>query len=281
MSEVPFPTQYQELEALVEAGSAYADDTHELLRTLRRTATTHEQRARSTWLEAKWLDKVGREAEALIALDTALGLCRGDQLLFADVLALRACILAKQGQMMAANEAARSALEKNPAHVEARLALAHVYFDVQEPRRAINFYHEVLPLLGDPVERAEIHLTIAEAYRQLGLPVLARTHARAALNMSAREDVVLPLGLQVRAIWLRASSLARVTRWLTLLAVSTLLVSAIVGGMTWTVGVLGGLAVVLGAGAVAWFTTPVVQRTEAPTEERSRVELEEREEPAT
>lgn len=278
MSEEPFPTQYEELKSLVERGSVYADDTHELLRDLRRAAETHEERARSAWLEAKWLDTVGREAEALIALDTARGLCRDDEQLLADVLALRASILAKQGQMMAASEAARSALEKNPAHVEARLALAHVYFDVQEPRRAINLYHEALPLLSDPVERAEIHVTMAEAYRRLGLPVLARTHARAALSMPAGGGVAFPLGLQVRAVWLRVSSLTRVTRWLTVLAVGSLLLSALVGGMTWTVAVGGVLAVLLGAGLVAWFTTPAVKRAE---ELRLRVELEEQEEPAT
>lgn len=278
MSDESFPTQYEELESLVDRGSVYADDTRELLRELRRTAETDQQRARSAWLEAKWFDKVGREAEALIALDTARGLCRGDDLLLADVLALRACILAKQGQMMAASEAARSALEKNPAHVEARLALAHVYFDVQEPRRAINFYHEALPLLDDPVERAEIHVTIADAYRRLGLPVLARTHARAALSMPAGDDVVFPVGLLARAFWLRVSSVTRVTRWLTLLAVSTLLLSAIVGGMSWSIAVASVLAVLLVVALVGWFTTPAVQRTEEP---RPRLELEEQEEPAT
>lgn len=278
MNDEPFPTQYEELESLVERGSVYADDTHELLRKLRRSAETHEQRARAAWLEAKWLDKVDREAEALIALETARGLCRDDDLLVADFLALRARILAEQGQVMAANEAARSALEKNPAHVAARLALARVCFDLQESRRAINFYHEALPLLSDPVERAEIHVTIAEAYRALGLPVLARTHARAALATPADDDVVFPLPLQIRALWLRTSSLTRITRWLTVLAVITLLLSATVGGMTWTTAIGSVVTVVLLVALVGWFTTPAVQRTENP---RPRVGLEEQEKPAT
>lgn len=280
MNDEPFSVQFEHVAALVERGDYAAEDTRELVRDVRRSAETTRERAQVTLLEATLLERVGRDAEALIALDTAQGLCGDDDLLFADVLALRASVQARRGQLLAASESARSALEKNPAHVKARLALARVYFDVQEPRRAISLYHEALPLLGDPVERAKIHLTIADAYRRLRLPVLARTHARAALALHGKDETSLPLSLALEAVWLRVSSLSRPTRWLTVLAVASLLLSGALGSMSWLVAVGAIAAVLLADATVAWFTTPAVKRVHESETNRRRFELEEREKPA-
>lgn len=268
MSGDSFSARLADVARIVERSRFHSEDTHELLRDLRRAAPTSRHRAEAACLEARWLDRVGRDAEALIALDTAHGLIDSDDQLLADVFATRGRILARRGQLLAANEAAHTALKHNPAHVEARLVLARVYRELQEPRRAITLYHEVLPLIGDPIERAEVQLTIAGLYRRQRLPVLARAHARAILQRNGTEQTSLPIAVRARAVWLRLSSLPRLIRWLTMLASGLLILAAVLGSLSWSIAVTGAVAVVTGVGLVAWFTAPAVDRTRTSSTRR-------------
>ena len=229
----------------------------EVLRQARRAARTSHEEAHVLLLEARWLARAGREAEAQVVLETAQGMAGGEAAIMADVAALRAHLLARRGKLLAAHEHAHQALRFNPAHVEARLVLAQVAFRLNEPRRAVALYREVIPLLPAD-ERPAAHLALAEGYRRMGLPALARLHARVAL---AGE---LAPAQRWRALFLRLTSLHRAVGGALLLVTATWLVAAWLGRVTWPTALsvlIGAVGVTL---AVAWFNTP------APAEEEER-----------
>lgn len=226
----------------------------EIARQVRRLARTPEQVVRVVLLEARWLVEAGRFAEALLVLDEAQGRVYEDDVLRADVLALRARILVQQGHLLAATQTAHTALEYNPAHVEARLALADAFLQLNQVGHAITLYHEVIPLLDDEAARARVHLLLARAYRAAGLPVLARLHARRAVeiaDLAPREQAV--------AFWYRVSSLDRRLFWLTLVAVVLLLATGLLGRIDLWLAGLAAVLVLITVGSITWISTPTFE----------------------
>lgn len=226
----------------------------EITRHVRRLARTPEQVVRVVLLEARWLVDAGRFAEARLVLDEAQGRVYEDDLLRADVLALRARILVQQGHLLAATQTAHTALEHNPAHVEARLALADAFAQLNQPGQAITLYHEVIPLLDDDADRARVHLLLARAYRAAGVPVLARLHARRALELA-------PLAPRehLAAVWYRLSSMDRRLFWLTIVAVVLMLITGLLGRIDLWLAVLVAVALLTLVGVVTWLSTPSLE----------------------
>lgn len=250
MTGRPFSELLAEARALAEQVSLLGDPSVlEVLREARRAARTPEEKAEVLLLEARWLLRSGRDAEAQTALDMAQGQVPGHRELIADVCALRARVLSKRGKLLAANECAHQALRLNPAHVEARLVLGEVAFRLNEPARAVAVYGEVIPLLP-PDERPAAHLTLAEGYRRMGLPALARLHARLALEGD------LPPSQRWKAIFLRLTSLHRATTLATALAVLMWGLAALLGRVPWGVTAFVVVGVLALVPAVAWLTTP-------------------------
>ncbi|MDQ7030102.1 MAG: tetratricopeptide repeat protein [Ardenticatenia bacterium] len=256
MREEPFAQQLARARALAERASLLGDPSVlEVLRETRRAAPTSRDEAQVLLVEAHWLARAGREAEAQVALDTAQGVAAGEADIMADVAALRAHLLARRGKLLAAHEHAHQALQFNPAHVEARLVLAHVAFRLNEPRRAVALYREVIPLLPAE-ERPAAHLALAEGYRRMGLPALARLHARAALVGN------LSLAQRWQAIFLRLTSVHRPVGAALLLAVVAWLVAAWLGSVTWPTALFVALGAVGTTLAVVWLNTPAPSSNE-------------------
>lgn len=255
MTGRPFSELLAEARALAEQVSLLGDPSVlEVLREARRAARTPQEKAEVLLLEARWLLRSGRDAEAQTVLDMAQGLVPGHPELMADVCALRARVLSKRGKLLAANEYAHQALRLNPAHVEARLVLGEVAFRLNDPARAVAVYGEVLPLLP-PDERPGAHLTLAEGYRRMGLPALARLHARLALKGA------LPPSQRWKAIFLRLTSVHRATIATATLALFMWGLSAALGRVSWGVAAFVMVGVVVLVPAVAWLTTPAFTRS--------------------
>ena len=258
MTERSFSERLAEARALTEQVSLLGDPSVlEVLREVRRAARTPQEKVEVLLLEARWLLRSGREAEAQMALDTAQGQVPGHPDLMAEVCALRAHVLAKRGKLLAANEYAHQALRLNPAHVDARLVLAEVAFRLNDPARAVALYGEVIPLLPAN-ERPAAHLALAEGYRRMGLPALARLHARLALEGH------LTTPQRWKAIFLRLTSLHRATVLAVVLATVMWGVAALLGRVPWGITALVVAGVVGLALAVAWFTTPAPRRSAHP-----------------
>nr|WP_290666061.1 hypothetical protein [Ardenticatena sp.] len=226
----------------------------EIARQVRRLARTPEQVVRVVLLEARWLVDAGRFAEALLVLDEAQGRVYEDDVLRADVLALRARILVQQGHLLAATQTAHTALEHNPAHVEARLALAKAFMTLSQPEHAIPLYHEAIPLLDEDTERARVHLLLARAYRAAGVPVLARLHARRAVELA-------PLAPRehLTALWYHLSSMDRRLFWLTLIAVVLMLITGLFGRIELWLALLVVVTLLVAVASVNWLSTPSLE----------------------
>lgn len=115
----------------------------------------------------------GQRAQALLTVQTAIGLSAYGGPVRADALCTMGELRLADGHIQSARAAFIDALRTHPTHIAARLGLVETFRGAHQPERGIPVLLETIHLVDDEALEARLHLMLAALYREAGHPEAA------------------------------------------------------------------------------------------------------------